>query len=294
EPVVIERSQIRDLRASAISMMPEGYKQLGDAKLKDLLAFLTTAQADDKTPPQRSRAEVDAVLAKTPKSGAEARPIKLLLVANPKDHGPGEHDYPAWQKKWAPLLGKVAKTEVTTAFPWPTEEQWGAADLAVLYLWGKWDEPQLKDVDAFLARGGGLVALHSAVIPKEKPLELAARLGLSWEPGKTKFRHGPLELDFAEHAITAGLPKSKFIDESYWPLVGELKGGQVLATQVEEGASRPMAWVYEVGKGRTFSTLLGHYSWTFDDPYFRILVLRAMSWAVREPLDRFDKVIFDP
>jgi type 1 glutamine amidotransferase len=183
---------------------------------------------------------------------------------------------------------------VATAFPWPTEDQWGAADLAVLYLWGKWDEKQLKDVDAFLARGGGLVVLHSAVIPKEKPLDLAARIGLAWEPGKTKFRHGPLELDFADHPITAGLPMAKFLDESYWPLVGDLKGGQVLATQVEEGAARAMAWTFEVGKGRVFCTLLGHYTWTFDDPYFRILVLRAMSWASREPLNRFDAVVSNP
>jgi type 1 glutamine amidotransferase len=132
------------------------------------------------------------------------------------------------------------------------------------------------------------------VIPNANPLELASRIGLSWEPGKTKFRHGPLELEFAAHAITAGLPKAKFIDESYWPLVGDPKGVEVLATQVEDGAPRPMAWLREAGKGRVFCTLLGHYTWTFDDPFFRILVLRAMSWTVREPLDRFDKVVTDP
>lgn len=291
EPVVIERSRIRDLRPSSISLMPEGFGQLGPEKLKDLLTFLTT---DEKAPPQRSRAEVEEVLRRTPRSDAAPRPIRVVLVANPKDHGPGEHDYPAWQKKWAPMLGKVAKTEVATAFPWPTAEQWGAADLVVLYLWGKWDEAQLKDVDAFLARGGGLVAIHSATIPKEKPMELAARIGLAWEPGRTKFRHGPLELAWTDHAITAGLQKARFVDESYWPLVGALKPGQVLATQVEEGEPRPMAWTHEVGKGRVFSTLLGHYSWTFDDPLFRILVFRGMCWAAREPLDRFDAVVLDP
>src|SRR6185295_11150483 len=279
---------------SSVSLMPEGFKQLGDEKLKDLLTFLTTAQAEGKPPPERSRAEVEAVLAKTPKSEAAPRPLKVLLVANPKDHGPGEHDYPAWQKKWKPLLEQVPKTEVATAFPWPTDEQWAAADVAMQYLWGKWDAPQLKDVDAFLARGGGLVLLHAAVIPKANPMELAARIGLAWEPGKTKFRHGPLELEFSEHAITAGFTKMKFVDESYWPLVGEPKGGQVLATQVEEGAPRPMAWTHEAGKGRVFSTLLGHYSWTFDDPLSRILILRGMSWACREPLGRFEKVVFDP
>jgi len=73
-----------------------------------------------------------------------------------------------------------------------------------------------------------------------------------------------------------------------------MKNGQVLATQVEEGGARPMAWTYEVGRGRVFSTLLGHYSWTFDDPFFRILVFRALSWTSREPLDRFDSLVFSP
>jgi putative heme-binding domain-containing protein len=294
EPIVIPRSQIRDLRPSSVSLMPEGYKQLGEEKLKDLLTFLTTPQSENPRPPERSRAEVETVLKQTPRSEAGPRALKVLLVANPKDHGENEHDYPAWQKKWKPLLEKVGRTEVATAFPWPTQEQWTAADLAVLYLWGKWDPKQLKEVDAFLARGGGLVALHSAVIPNANPMELAARIGLSWEPGKTKFRHGPLDLDFAAHAITAGLPKSKFIDESYWPLVGDPKGVDILATQVEDGAPRAMAWVREAGKGRVFCTLLGHYTWTFDDPFFRILVLRGMSWTVREPLDRFDQIVSDP
>ena len=68
----------------------------------------------------------------------------------------------------------------------------------------------------------------------------------------------------------------------------------MLATQVEDGAPRAMAWTQDVGKGRVFCTLLGHYTWTFEDPFFRILVLRAMSWSVREPLNRFDAAVFSP
>ena len=30
--------------------------------------------------------------------------VRVLLVAGPKDHGPGQHDYPAWQKAWLQLL----------------------------------------------------------------------------------------------------------------------------------------------------------------------------------------------
>ena len=54
-------------------------------------------------PPPRSRAEVQAVLAQTPPPEGALRPLRILLVAGPKDHGPGEHDYPAWQRGGAGL-----------------------------------------------------------------------------------------------------------------------------------------------------------------------------------------------
>ena len=100
-------------------------------------------------------------------------------------------------------------------------------------------------------------------------------------------------MEWAAHPITAGLPKAKFVDESYWPLVGDAAKVQLLGTTVEEGAPRAMAWVFETGKGRAFSTLLGHYTWTFDDPYFRVLLLRGMAWAAREPLGRFESAVLD-
>ena len=38
---VVPRSRVRQLRADAISIMPEGYAQLGQDRIKDLLAFMT-------------------------------------------------------------------------------------------------------------------------------------------------------------------------------------------------------------------------------------------------------------
>jgi type 1 glutamine amidotransferase len=49
----------------------------------------------------------------------------------------------------------------------------------------------------------------------------------------------------------------------------------------------PLVWTHEKGKGRVFVSILGHYSWTFDDPLFRVLVLRGLAWAAREPIERF-------
>jgi hypothetical protein len=63
--------------------------------------------AEFKAPEPRSRAEVEAVLAEAPGPPAEdqLRTLHVVLLADVKDHGPGAHDYPLWQKRWALLLG---------------------------------------------------------------------------------------------------------------------------------------------------------------------------------------------
>ena len=51
-----------------------------------------------------------------------------------------------------------------------------------------------------------------------------------------------------------------------------------------------MVWTFQKGKGRVFASIMGHYTWTFDDPLFRILALRGLAWAAGEPVHRFDHV----
>ena len=46
---------------------------------------------------------------------------------------------------------------------------------------------------------------------------------LAWRNGGSAFRHGPVELNIqdADHPITRGFSKVRFVDESYWELVGD-------------------------------------------------------------------------
>ena len=73
-------------------------------------------------------------------------------------------------------------------------------------------------------------------------------------------------------------------------MVGDTSIVEVLATAVEEGKAHPMFWTFEAGKGRVFGSVLGHYTWTLDDPLFRIPILRGMAWAVKEPAGRFERL----
>jgi type 1 glutamine amidotransferase len=79
-------------------------------------------------------------------------------------------------------------------------------------------------------------------------------------------------------------------DESYWKLSGDAKQVQVLASSVEEGHSTPQVWLKDHGAGRVFVSIPGHYNWTFDDPIFRILLLRGIAWTAQEPIDRFNEL----
>jgi len=61
--------------------------------------------------------------------------------------------------------------------------------------------------------------------------------------------------------------------------------------RVECGEPQPLVWCREQGRGRVFVSILGHYSWTFDDPYFRTLLLRGIAWSARESVDRFNEIV---
>lgn len=285
-----------------------------------------------EAPKPRSRSELEAVLAKAPKPPTRRKlsELNIVLVAFKKDHGPNEHDYPLWQKRWAVLLGGkdagqakqvnlfgpapkrknkrglagAPKVKVSTANGWPSEEQLKTADLIAAFCYIQWDEQKLDDLEKFLSRGGGFVILHPAVIvPRGKDIteQLSKLIGLAWEYDYTRWRHGPMDLKIAapDNPICLGLPKTiHLLDEAYWPLKGDLSKVTVLATSDEtiskdsqQTKPEPMFYTYEYGKGRVFSCILGHYTWTFDDPYFRILLLRGMAWAAGESPYRFDRLV---
>jgi hypothetical protein len=192
------------------------------------------------------------------------------------------------------LLALAPRVEVATADRWPSADEWQSADVAVFFSANPaWSPERAKDLDAFLYRAGGVVFLHYAVNGRRAPDELAQRIGLALSD-ISRYRHGALDLQFdqaAGHPITAGFKSAKFIDESYWNMLGDTSKIQVLATQDEEGKPRPMLWTFEPGRGRVVGSILGHYTWTFDDPLYRVLLLRAIAWTARERTDRFDDLV---
>jgi type 1 glutamine amidotransferase len=284
------------------------------------LAQVCMAELPDP-PAARSRREVASVLAKAssrPSFGPLKR-LNVVLVADEKDHGLHEHDYPLWQKRWKTLLSAegtgpvnlfgpphdnprseddAAFIAVSTAQGWPSDEQFASADVIVVFCYITWDAQRLAQLRAYLNRGGGLVLVHSATWTRPT---LAKEVGeVTSCGGFTKYRHGPMTLRIIDpnHPVCLGLPREiTFVDESYWPPMPRMASGarHVLATSDEklgedsaEVQAQPMFWTYEQGKGRVFVCVLGHYTWTFDDPYFRLLLLRGIAWSGRQWPYRLD------
>ncbi len=280
--------------------MPKGLvDQLKESEIQDLLAYLMAAPVAKPQKlafPRRSAEEIGAVLKSLPVPGEKLdhKPIVVTLVASKQDHGRGEHDYPAWQRSWTKLLRAAKGVTVENANDWPSAEQWRDSDVLVFYFWNHdWSAQRLEQLDQFLARGGGAVVLHAALIADSNPETLANRWGLAAQPKRTKYRHGPLELRFSEKnasPLISGFSRLTLHDETYWPMIGDHQKVSVLATAIEDDKEWPMLWTYQPGRGRVWASVIGHYSATFDDPLFKILVLRGIAWAGDQPLHRFQSL----
>ncbi len=294
------KSDVDTMTVSKTSVMPAGIAQkLTAEQWKDLMTFLLTRpphmplDSPLTAPPLRTQAEVIAALAGAPEPLASTRPLNIVLVDGPKDHGPGEHDYPAWKQAWQELLAAAENVAISTASEFPSDEQLTQADVLLFFQKGSFAEQRRTKLDAFLARGGGAVYIHWAVNGDDNVQEFAKRIGYASWGGRIAFRHGPLTLDIhnTDHPIVRNFDQIQLYDESYWKLTGDPGDVTLLATSVEEGMATPQMWTRDVGKGRVFVSIPGHYSWTFNDPLFRILLLRGIAWTAQEPVDRFNELV---
>ncbi len=316
----IAKNKIAAMKPSTLSLMPEGLLQaITEQQRKDLLTFLLmpiplepAPLENSGEPPPRKLSEVEALLNRSSRRESALtslqsknnqsrltsaatnvmKPLRIVLCSGPKDHGPGEHDYPLWQKRWAKLLALAENVAVETAEIWPSAEQMNQADVIVFYSNNPgWSLERASELDTFLNRGGGAVYIHFAVDGHAHCEELAQRIGLTWRGGASKFRHGAIDLKFQPHPISEGFFETHFVDESYWQLVGSETNLQLVATGIEEGQAQPLMWTREQGKGRVFVSIPGHYNWTFDDPLFRLLIFRGIAWSAHDSLDRFNDLV---
>lgn len=138
-------------------------------------------------------------------------------------------------------------------------------------------------IDAFVRDGGGLLALHTAVICFDGAPWWRELCGATWSwersahPPLGTFEVAPTDAG-RHHPLTAGIEAFTTHDESYRCL-DEVDGLEPLLVAVDAGAPHPVLWAREVGAGRVVTDLLGHDVDALGHPAHRTILTRAAAWA---------------
>jgi putative membrane-bound dehydrogenase-like protein len=218
----------------------------------------------------------------------DSKPLRIFIRAGTKTHGPGQHDHPQFLKDWTDLLNqRGAKAQGKIGFP--SGEELENTDVLVFYAeeGGTIKSEDRANLDKFLKRGGGIVAIHDSVCGTDAQW-FKTIIGGAWEHGKAKWLEGDVGMYFVdtEHPITRGISNFDFKDEIYYDL-HMMPEARVLATSFHNPfIIAPQMWVYEKENYRSFVCIPGHEYTSFSLPHFRALLLRGIAWAgKRENVD---------
>ena len=269
-------------------------------------------------PPERDPASIERIVG-SQSQREPSRDLKIVWVWGvDKNHDIGGHEYVWVMDRFVnTLLPEVPRVEAVHAMYFPTDEQWHDADLVVFYLQtrDRWGEDEFARLDAHQTRGGGLVFLHLALLQGSGG-ELAKRIGLEYGTGDSPngpTKWGPMPTPVTVTATGAESPLLErfppgfdLVEELYWNLEGDASSVSTLVTSQSatelgstgppqpaelDGGTWPVMWTFERDTGRVFATGVGHNYFSFNDPYFRIILLRGMAWTMRESFDPFKPLV---
>jgi uncharacterized protein len=133
---------------------------------------------------------------------------------------------------------------------------------------------------AFLARGGGVLAMHVGASTVIGWPEWEGVTGMRWVEGVSM--HPPLGPSHVlvrpeRHAIAAPLHDFDLVDERYCGL--RLAADVVpFLSHEHEGTEQPLAWTRRYGSARIAVDALGHGVESFDSAEHHELVRRSFQW----------------
>ncbi len=256
-------------------------------------------------------------------SSPAAEPLKLLIIDGQNNHDWKAMTPPmkASLEKTGRFAVDVATTPDSRApqAAWDSfRPEFSKYDVVLSNYNGQpWPEPVQKALEKYVADGGGLVVVHAANNAFEGWTEWNKMIGLGWRgPGfgdrltlddkgqvvRTPKGEGPgaghgpqhpykIVVRDAEHPVTQGMPHEWLHarDELYHGQRGPAADMHILATAYSDkakggtGTNEPMIWTIPYGKGRVFTTVMGHVGGgdltSIQDPGFQTVVARGAEWA---------------
>jgi len=249
---------------------------------------------------------------------ASAADVKIVFLAGPPSHGPGDHEHRAGCLLFKSCLDKVpgVVAEVyTNGWPRHPETAFAGAATIVVYSDGGAGHPLLQDdrlktIGDLMKKGVGLVCIHYAVEPTR---EKGEKEFLDWIGGcfEVDWSVNPMWRLQAEalpaHPITRGVAPFGITDEWYFhmrfrdggkgvlPILqavppastmdrpdGPHEGNPAVRQAVKRGEPQVVAWAYErPDGGRGFGFTGGHFHRNWGNDNVRRLVLNAILWTAK-------------
>jgi type 1 glutamine amidotransferase len=236
--------------------------------------------------------------------------IKIVLLAGPKSHGPGDHEHFAGMLLLSDMLKQTPNVfPVMAREGWPKNEKiLENARCIAVYSDGRGGHPLVQEkgrrldvMQQYLDKGVGFACLHYAVDYNPKPTEgdrVQKWLGGYYDARVSINPHWDGDFkELPDHPICRGVKPFKQRDEWYYNMnfLQDAKGLTHILKAVPPdgtrgtadakkypGRAETTAWAYERPEGgRSFGFTGGHFhkNWATDD--FRRLVVNAILWTAK-------------
>jgi type 1 glutamine amidotransferase len=250
-------------------------------------------------------AQRQAVPSSAPPQGSPVAPLRIYLRGGLKTHGPGQHDYPQFVADWSTILTERGAI-VDGGLHFPTPPELEGVDVIVMYKGdsGFMTLAEKAALESFLKRGGGLVGIHDTICAEDAAW-FSTVFGGAKKHGEVNFTleaDVPYTIVDKEHPIMQGIPDFALKDEAFFlmtwakqPDIHVLATAKIDATPSavkagHAGESVPQIWTYQRTmfggqEFRAFVWMQGHTYANLTHQYVQPMLLRAIAWAGKRPID---------
>jgi type 1 glutamine amidotransferase len=235
--------------------------------------------------------------------GQNPNGIQIYLRAGLKTHGPGQHDYPQFLADWSKLLTQHGAV-VSGSLHAPLAQELDGVAVMVIYKGdaGFMSDAERAVLEAFIKRGGGIVSIHDALCGPD-PAYFATIVGGAKKHGDINFTldaNVPYTVVDSTSPLVKGISGLTLRDEAFFNMTWASDPKiHVLATTVIDGTPSagthkgevvPQIWTYEHTlpggqPARAFVWMQGHEYANFSKPEIQSMLLRAIAWAGKHPVD---------
>jgi type 1 glutamine amidotransferase len=136
--------------------------------------------------------------------------------------------------------------------------------------------------EAHLARGRGLLALHTATVCFDDWTSWGDLVGAHWDWERSSHpppRPSTIRVRTGEHPIVDGVSDFEVVDEIYSYL--NCREVTPLMTSMRRGEEQPLLWVRPSGGGHVVYDALGHDERSIGHPCQAAIIRQSAAWLAR-------------